>query len=178
MAIIPGGQQIRTNSADVDLTNRGNALVQKQNQVYTMNDIIETVNAGGGASAYNEAVFYFRKGLSSWNVKELYNDTGLTFTWSIPNFYNPNTYKIHADVTGGALNDLNNDIYAWGTINSPTNYNGQSVGLPGVFLQKYAVDISQTVLQADGSGLGNASTFANIIIIRRMIVTNPIEFGS
>ena len=50
MAIIPGGQQIRTNSADVDLTNRGNALVKKQNQVYTMNDVIETVNAGASSS--------------------------------------------------------------------------------------------------------------------------------
>ena len=36
MAIIPGGQQIRTTSSDVDLTNRGNSLVQSQNQVYTM----------------------------------------------------------------------------------------------------------------------------------------------
>lgn len=51
MAIIPGGQQIRTTSADVDLTPRGNALVKKQNQVYTMDDIVETVNAEAGASS-------------------------------------------------------------------------------------------------------------------------------
>ena len=57
MAIIPGGQQIRTNSADVDLTNRGNALVKKQNQVYTMNDIIETVSAGGSSPLYKTLVF-------------------------------------------------------------------------------------------------------------------------
>jgi len=50
MAIIPGGQQIRTTSSDVDLTPRGNALVKAQNQVYTMDDIVETVNAGGSGS--------------------------------------------------------------------------------------------------------------------------------
>lgn len=46
MAIIPGGQQIRTSSSDVDLTPRGNSLVQAQNKVYTMDDIVETVNNG------------------------------------------------------------------------------------------------------------------------------------
>lgn len=48
MAIIPSDQQIRTLSGGVDLTNRGNALTQAQNAVYTMSDIVETVNAGGG----------------------------------------------------------------------------------------------------------------------------------
>ena len=51
MAIIPGGQQIRTNSSDVDLTNRGNALTKAQNAVYTMDDIIETVGGGSGSGA-------------------------------------------------------------------------------------------------------------------------------
>ena len=43
MAIIPRGQQIRTTSASVNLTNRGNSLVQAQNHVYTMDDIVDTV---------------------------------------------------------------------------------------------------------------------------------------
>lgn len=55
MAIIPGGQQVRTNSSNVDLTNRGNALVQKQNKVYTMDDIVETVNQQIPQGAQGEA---------------------------------------------------------------------------------------------------------------------------
>lgn len=49
MAIIPSDQQIRTLSGGVDLTNRGNALTQAQNSVYTMQDIIETVGGGAGS---------------------------------------------------------------------------------------------------------------------------------
>jgi len=172
MAIIPGGQQIRTTSADVDLTPRGNALVKAQNQVYTMDDIVETVGELG-SSTFEQAVFYFQKGLSSWSVKELYNDTGLTFTWS-----NPNSNTIHADVTEGTLYDVVNDIYSWGTINSPVIISGGDVQLPGVHIQSSSVDIREARLQSDGSAIGSETSFSGIMIIRRMIVTNPIVSGS
>ena len=62
MAIIPGGQQIRTSSAEANLVNRGNALVKKMNQVYTMDDIIETVNSGSGASYLVYTGFFQQSG--------------------------------------------------------------------------------------------------------------------
>jgi hypothetical protein len=47
MATIPGDQKIRTIDASVDMTERGSALINSKSEVYTMDDIIETV--GGGA---------------------------------------------------------------------------------------------------------------------------------
>lgn len=47
MAIIPGGQKIRTIDASVDMTERGSALINSKSEVYTMDDFVETI--GGGA---------------------------------------------------------------------------------------------------------------------------------
>lgn len=85
MAIIPGGQQIRTTSADVDLTPRGNALVKAQNQVYTMDDIVETVNAEGGGPSYKVLTGFWQYDEDDLEQNEptltvLYNDTGATIT--------------------------------------------------------------------------------------------------
>jgi hypothetical protein len=79
MAIIPGGQQIRTTSSDVDLTNRGNSLVQSQNQVYTMDDIVETVNAESAGSGESYLVYtgYFTQfDVNNPVVTTLKNTTG------------------------------------------------------------------------------------------------------
>jgi hypothetical protein len=86
MAIIPGGQQIRTSSADVDLTPRGNSLVQAQNKVYTMDDIVETVNAEAGDSYTLLTGFwqYDQGDLEQTDptVTILQNTTGVTITAS------------------------------------------------------------------------------------------------
>lgn len=81
MAIIPGGQQIRTNSADVNLKNRGNALVQRQNKVYTMDDIVETVNESGGSLAYKSLFLKLtQSGSNNPSYSVLSNDTEITFS--------------------------------------------------------------------------------------------------
>lgn len=164
MATIPSGEQFKSTASDVDLTNRGTTLNRRNNHVYTMQDIIDTVNAQGGSSAYDEAVFYYIKGLSSWSVTELHNDTGLTFTWS-----NPNSYQLHADVTGGNLNDVNNDIYAWGVVSSPVVITGQDLQITGVQIQTTQVDIRETRIPSDGSALGNETSFSGVLIIRRLV---------
>lgn len=46
MATIPGSQKIRTIDASVDMTERGSALINSKSEVYTMDDIIETVGGG------------------------------------------------------------------------------------------------------------------------------------
>lgn len=81
MAIIPGGQQIRTTSSDVDLTNRGNSLVQSQNQVYTMNDIVETVNSGSTGGKVINGYFY-QSGTDAPVVNIFQNTVGETITAS------------------------------------------------------------------------------------------------
>tara|TARA_R110000796_G_scaffold54830_1_gene128082 strand:- start:145 stop:657 length:513 start_codon:yes stop_codon:yes gene_type:complete len=80
MAIIPGGQQIRTNSSDVDLTNRGNALTKAQNAVYTMDDIIETVGGGEDYEVIVTRLFSQGSGLSS--ATEVKNTSTRTLTWT------------------------------------------------------------------------------------------------
>lgn len=164
MATIPSGEQFRSTASGVDLTNRGSSLQKTNNHVYTMQDIIDTVNAGGGSSAYDEAVFYYVKGLSSWSVTELQNNTGLTFTWS-----NPNAQTIHADVTGGNLHDVNNDIYAWGVVNSPAIISSTDIQLGGVHIQTTSVDIREARISSAGNGVTSESSFSGVLIIRRIV---------
>jgi hypothetical protein len=79
MAIIPGGQQIRTSSAEANLVNRGNALVKKMNKVYTMDDIVETVNADAGESYLVYTGFFQQSGTSNPVITTLENTTGGEF---------------------------------------------------------------------------------------------------
>ena len=48
MAIIPTAQQFHTLSSTVDTTERGSALANASRESYTMQDILDTVSAGGG----------------------------------------------------------------------------------------------------------------------------------
>ncbi len=47
MAIIPKEQKFHTVSSTVDTTDRGSAEFQSQREVYTMQDVIDSVSAGG-----------------------------------------------------------------------------------------------------------------------------------
>tara|TARA_R100001510_G_scaffold25588_1_gene22489 strand:+ start:1150 stop:1725 length:576 start_codon:yes stop_codon:yes gene_type:complete len=49
MAIIPNGQKFHTVSADVDTNDKGSARSNADREVYTMQDVIDTVGGGGGA---------------------------------------------------------------------------------------------------------------------------------
>ena len=48
MAIIPSGQKFHTVSADVDTNDKGSARSNADREVYTMQDVIDTVGGGGG----------------------------------------------------------------------------------------------------------------------------------
>ena len=104
MAIIPGGQQIRTTSADVDLTPRGNSLVKAQNQVYTMDDIVETVNAeGGGSLPYQSSIIKItQSGSGTPSASFLLNEIEMSFS----NIYN-STGRITLRMPVGQLDDEN-----------------------------------------------------------------------
>lgn len=163
MAIIPNSQQFHTQASDVDTNNKGSALANSQRKSFTMQDIIDTVSGGGGGAAFTQYIAYVIKGLTSWNVEELFNDTGLTLTWS-----NTNALTLHADVTGGTLVDVNNDIYAWATTNSPQYISGQDLQILGVQVQGTQVDVREARIQSDGSGIGNESSFSGYVVIRRI----------
>ena len=49
MAIIPVAQKFHTVSSTVDTVDRGSAELQSQREIYTMQDIINTVSATGGS---------------------------------------------------------------------------------------------------------------------------------
>jgi len=82
MAIIPGGQQIRTSSADADLINRGGSLFRKLNKVYTMDDIVETVNQEGGGSTPYKSLYIklTQSGSNNPSYSIVSNDTDISIT--------------------------------------------------------------------------------------------------
>ena len=53
MATIPLGQKFHTVSADVDTKDRGSALANAGREVFTMQDIADTVSVGTGVSSLN-----------------------------------------------------------------------------------------------------------------------------
>ncbi len=162
MATIPNGQKFHTVASTVDTENKGSAQLNAKREAFTMQDIIDTV----GGAAYKEAVFYLNRSFTEFRVDELYNDTGLTFTWS-----ETNSQTLRADVTGGTLKDLNNNIYAWGTCNSPTVIAGSDLQILGAHLQSSTVDVREARIAADGSGITSELSFSGYLIIRRIVIT-------
>ncbi len=162
MATIPNGQKFHTVASTVDTENKGSAQLNAKREAFTMQDIIDTV----GGAAYKEAVFRLIKSLTEFTVTELSNDTGLTFTWSATN-----SQTLHADVTGGALRDTNNNIFAWGTCSSPSVIAGNDLQILGAHLQSSTVDVREARIAADGSGITSELSFSGYLIIRRIVIT-------
>lgn len=164
MAIIPGGQQIRTTSSDVDLTNRGNSLVQSQNQVYTMDDIVETVNAGGGSSLpYSSTIIKVtQSGSDTPSVSFLSNEIGISFvsifesTGIIYLNMTPGTYPSDEN-TMAIAGDFHNGFSSNSTIASAV-HNGQSI-----VLRTYYIDNGGALQLTD---LGYGGTESIIIELR------------
>jgi GH24 family phage-related lysozyme (muramidase) len=50
MAVIPSGQKFHTVASNVQTAERGSALANSQREIFTMQDIIDTVDGGGGVS--------------------------------------------------------------------------------------------------------------------------------
>jgi hypothetical protein len=56
MAVIPSGQKFHTVSSEVQTFERGSALANSQREIFTMQDIIDTVGGGGGGKGTNYVV--------------------------------------------------------------------------------------------------------------------------
>ncbi len=165
MAIIPGGQQIRTTSADVDLTNRGNSLVQAQNQVYTMDDIVETVNADAGGSdlPYSSTIMKVTQvGSDTPIISFLLNEIGISFvsifksTGQISLNMTPGTYPSDED-TMFIVGDFHNGFYGASGLAAGV-HNGQTL-----YLRTYGVDNAGALQPTD---LGAGGTESIIIELR------------
>ena len=100
MAIIPNGQQFHTQSSDVNTKNKGSAQANSRRRSFTMQDIIDTVGASGGGLAYKQYIVKLTmSGDTLVDSDELYNDTGLTFSWAATGSNN----QVNANVTGGGV---------------------------------------------------------------------------
>ena len=112
MAIIPNEQQFHTQAEGVDTKNKGSRLANSDRQAFTMQDILDTVAAsgGGGGAIKQYVVKITMSGDSLIDLDEIYNDTGLSFSWATAG--NGNNQAI-GDATGGALRDESAGIYGW-----------------------------------------------------------------
>lgn len=170
MAIIPGGQQIRTTAADVDLTPRGNALVKKQNQVYTMDDIVETVNAGASSEASSSLPYdslhmkITQVGNATPTISILSNDTDISIlsvfsgTGSITINMVSGTYPSEGNATvicGGFRNSAGGKFAAFG-------YHGDNGG-QSIQINTGAFDPTGTFV---ASNLGAGGTNSMIVEVR------------
>lgn len=122
MAIIPNDQQIRTLSGDVDLTNRGNALTQSQNTVYTVQDFIDTV--GGGSTDLPYETIIIRLLQSDGSIiqqSEKLNTTGTTGGTA----YSVNTMQQTGNPLGsgvyGRITDANNSAPSYQDVSISQN---------------------------------------------------------
>ncbi len=111
MAIIPVGQKFHTLTTSTVTSDLGSARANSGREVFTMQDILDTVAASGGGNAIKQyAVKITMSGDNLIGLDEIYNNTGLSFSWvSAGNTNN----QVVGYATGGSLRDEANGIYGW-----------------------------------------------------------------
>ena len=116
MPIIPVAQKFHTLSSSTDTSDLGSARANSGREVHTMQDIIDTVAASGGGGAIKQYVVKITmSGDSLLDLDEIYNNTGLSFSW-VPAGNGNN--QVVGSATGGSLRDEANGIYGWCVANS------------------------------------------------------------
>lgn len=146
MAIIPNAQKFHTVSSTVDTTDRGSAEFQSQREVYTMQDIIDSIPAGSSTDLKNLTVTLSAAQLLSLNggaVIELIPAPGANKVIVVENVvqfldFNSVAYNFAGnlgqvvrfiqgtdDGTGLTFNNLNSaaDKVVSGTIGTPASIN-------------------------------------------------------
>ncbi len=176
MTLIPNNQRIHTVSANVDTTNRKSALLNSNVESVTMADITQTVLSSGGA-VQTYIGYYSSQTPGPWFVEELYNDTGITFTWS---------RDANGDLIGeGDVEIRGNGYYAQVTTNN--NYVVVTGATTGVLLDSAklqnvpggdAIKLSSVTIDPTGTVTDNGG-YENVVILRRVFNANPpIQQGS
>ena len=124
MAIIKQGQKFHSLDASVDTKERGSSLTNSKQEVYTIEDIVETVNAGGGGSLPYSSLFVkiTQVGNATPSLNILSNDTDITFsnvfdsTGLISLVMSPGTYPDDGNmmIIPGGFNNGNGYGVSWG----------------------------------------------------------------
>jgi hypothetical protein len=162
MATIPSTQKFHTVEASVDTVEYGSSQLSGGREVYTMQDIIDTVGGGGGGSLpYKLYTASFTKGTAgSLTVKEVYNDTGYNFDWVV----NGTSLNI---ACSGLLEDANNGVFS--TYSLPNDAPISSTGTTSfkqAFIQIDTIDISCVTLNMGSGTYNQANTYGGILELR------------
>ena len=160
MATIPTTQKFHTVEATVDTVEYGSAQLASGREVYTMQDIIDTVGGGGGSLPYKLYTAYFNKEVGGVTVNELSNDTGYTFSWVV----NGTTLNI---ASSGVLENSAAGIYS--TYSLPTDgilNSGQTTSIKQAFIQSSSVGISAVTLNMSTGVYGQSNTYVGIFELR------------
>lgn len=164
MAIIPNGQKFETLSSSVDTTERRSAYANNKSQAFTMADITETVNAGGGSLPYSSAIIKVtQSGSDTPSVSFLLNDAGISF----PNIYYTGTGVITLRMPAGDFPSDENTMMIAGDFHNGFStdktiataiHNGQDI-----ILRTYTIDNAGALNLSD---LGAGGTESIIIELR------------
>jgi len=160
MANIPSTQKFHTVEASVDTVDYGSSQLSGGREVFTMQDIIDTVGGGGGALPYKLYTAFFSKGLSSFSVTELSNDTGYTFDWEVSG----SSLTI---TSSGIVEDANAGIYATYSLptDGPLSYNSTQ-SIKQAFIQTSSIGISAVTLNMSTGVYNQSNTYSGVFELR------------
>ena len=163
MAIIPNGQKFQTLTDTVDTTEKRSKSINDNQATFTMADISETVNAGGGSLPYSSTIIKVtQSGSDTPSVSFLSNEIGISFvsvfvsTGVIYLNMTPGTYPSDEN-TMAIAGDFHNGFSSNSTIASAV-HNGQSI-----VLRTYIIDNGGACQLSD---LGAGGTESIIIELR------------
>ena len=161
MATIPSTQKFHTVEASVDTVEYGSAQLSGGREVYTMQDIIDTVGGGGGSLPYKLYTAYFNKGTAgSLTVNEISNDTGYTFSWEVSG----SSLNI---ASSGVIESSSSGIYS--TYSLPTDGTlsaSQTTSIKQAFIQSSSISIAAVTLNMSTGVYNQSSTYGGILELR------------
>ena len=161
MATIPSTQKFHTVDTSVDTVEYGSSQLAGGREVYTMQDIIDTVGGGGGSLPYKLYTAKFTKGVAGQlTVTDISNDTGYTFDWVVSG--------TNLNITSsGVIEDSVSGIYS--TYSLPTDGTLNSVAttsIKQVFIQSSSMRISAVTLNMSTGVYNQSSTYGGILELR------------
>jgi len=161
MATIPSTQKFHTVEASVDTVEYGSSQLAGGREVYTMQDIIDTVGGGGGALPYKLYTVKFNKQVAGGlTLDDIYNDTGYTFDWVV----NGSSLNI---TSSGVIEDANNGIYS--TYSLPTDgilSSSATTSIKQALIQSTSFSIAGVTLNMSTGVYNTSSTYSGIFELR------------
>jgi len=161
MATIPSTQKFHTVESSVDTVEYGSSQLASGREVYTMQDIIDTVGGGGGALPYKLYTVKFNKQVAGGlTVDDIYNDTGYTFDWVV----NGSNLNI---TSSGVMEDFAAGIYS--TYSLPTEgvlSASQTTSIKQASIQATTISIAGVTLNMSTGVYNQSSTYSGMFELR------------